>query len=215
MHTKTLGPLFLVVNLMTSPPVQAEQQTPVRTLLEQREQGVILQNFDLSCGAAALATLLNFQHGEKLTERQVAIGLISRDIYLANPQLLRTRQGFSLLDMQRFSGELGYRGEAMGQLTINDLIEQSPAIVPVNLYGFSHFVVFRGVLAGNVVLADPAFGNRTLSLQRFLTAWIEYDELGQVAFAVKRRDGLIPPDQLQVSAADLPILLPQDYDPER
>ncbi|MEM9263647.1 MAG: hypothetical protein AAGA22_08720, partial [Pseudomonadota bacterium] len=55
----------------------AEERAPVRSLLEIREEKVIRQNWDLSCGAAALATLLNFQHGERLTERTVAKGLIN------------------------------------------------------------------------------------------------------------------------------------------
>lgn len=183
-------------------------RSPIRSLYEQRQEHVVLQEFDLSCGAAALATILKYQHGEPVDERQVAIGLISRDIYLADPDILRRREGFSLLDMNRYVRQLGYDGEAVGRLSYEDLVARAPAIVPVSLYGYSHFVVFRGTLGANVLLADPAFGNRTLSADRFIDAWIAYEEFGHVAFAVRRRDGLTPPNRLGVVAADFPILMP-------
>jgi predicted double-glycine peptidase len=186
----------------------AQAPSPVRSLYEQRQEKVFLQQYDLSCGAAALATVLNYQHGEPVNERQVAIGLISRHLYLANPDILRRREGFSLLDMNRYVRRLGYDGEAAGRLSFEDLVARAPAIVPVSLYGYSHFVVFRGVLGSNVLLADPAFGNRTLGAQRFIDAWIAYEAFGHVAFTVHRRDTLTPPDRLSPSAADFPILMP-------
>jgi len=186
----------------------AQTPSPVRSLYEQRQEHVFLQQYDLSCGAAALATILNYQHGEPVDERQVAIGLISRDLYLANPDILRRREGFSLLDMNRYARQLDYDGNAVGGISFEDLVARAPAIVPVNLYGYSHFVVFRGTLGSNVLLADPAFGNRTLAAQPFIDAWIAYEEFGHVAFTVHRRDGLTPPNRLGLSAADFPILMP-------
>ena len=52
---------------------------------ELRQRNIVLQKFDLSCGAAALATILRFQQGENLTERDVALGLVSRDVYIRIP----------------------------------------------------------------------------------------------------------------------------------
>ena len=182
----------------------AQAAPPVRSLWEFRQQNVVLQKFDLSCGAAALATILRFQQGENLTERDVALGLVSRDVYIANPRLIRLRQGFSLLDMKRYVDRLGYDGQAFGSVTYKDLLSLAPAIVPVRFFGYNHFVVFRGSLGHNVLLGDPAFGNRTMSRQRFLASWIDYAKLGRVAFVVRRRDGLIPPNRLSVTAADFP-----------
>lgn len=180
--------------------------SPVRSMLEQRYSMVVLQEYDLSCGAAALATLLRYQHGEAITEKDVAIGLVSRADYLENPEILRIRQGFSLLDMHRYVERRGYIGEALGGIDYDDLLKMAPAIVPVRIHGYNHFVVFRGTSGSTVLLADPAFGNRTLTKQRFMAAWTEYAELGRVAFAVKRRDGLIPPNRLWPTAADFPLL---------
>jgi len=162
---------------------------PVRSLLEIRRQQVVVQEWDLSCGAAALTTLLRYQHGEDVTEREVALDVVQRGEYLANPDLLRLQQGFSLLDLKRAVDRRGYSGIGMGRLTLEDLVANAPAIVPVNLLGYNHFVVFRGQLGNRVLLADPAYGNRTMTLARFQQGWIEYPELGRVGFVVARRDG--------------------------
>lgn len=194
--------LPVMLGCLLSAPCVAQPAVPVRSLYEQRTEHVILQQFDLSCGAAALATILKFQHGRDTTERQVALGLINRDIYLTDPEVLRARQGFSLLDMNRYVQRLGYRGEALGGLTYADLQDRAPAIVPIRVYGYSHFVVYRGERGGNVLLGDPAYGNRTLPVDRFVEAWIDYAEFGHIAFSVHRRDGLIPPNRLEISGDD-------------
>jgi predicted double-glycine peptidase len=198
MHKLLDGLAMAIASIAFSVASPAASATPVLSMQEIKQQGIVLQQFDLSCGAAALATILRYQHGEAVTERDVAIGLISRREYLENPDILRIRQGFSLLDMNRYVERIGYDGEALGALTYEDLVDLAPAIVPVRLHGYNHFVVFRGAMGENVLLGDPAYGNRTMSRARFVAAWTEYADLGRVAFAVNRRDGLIPPDRLEV-----------------
>lgn len=162
---------------------------PVESLQEMRQAGVVIQKWDISCGAAALATLLREEFGDVVTERQVALGLIGRPEYLANPKLVREREGFSLLDLKRYVVARGYRGEGLGDMTLEDLERAAPAIVPINNHGYNHFVVFRGVSGDRVVLADPGFGNRSMSIDRFMSDWIQGGAFGRVAFVIKRKEG--------------------------
>lgn len=162
---------------------------PVKSLLEMRRENVVIQQWDLSCGAAALATILNHQHGDSVSEREVARGLMARDAYLADPSLIQRRQGFSLFDLKRYVDGRGYNGVGLGQLTLEDLVTRAPIMVPVNLDGYNHFVVFRGRFGNRVLLADPAFGNRTMLADRFEEAWLDYPDFGKVGFVVERRDG--------------------------
>lgn len=159
--------------------------TPVRSLLEQRQSGVVVQQWDLSCGAAALATLLQFQHGEAISEREVAALLVDRPEYLEHSWIVRARHGFSLFDLRRVARRLGYEGIGLGNLALADLDERAPLIVPVNLSGFPHFVVYRGRIENEVLLADPAFGNRTMPVSRFEQAWIDDVQLGRIGFLVR------------------------------
>lgn len=184
----------------------AEARPPIRTLYEMREEGVVRQEWDLSCGAAALATLLWFQHGDPVSEREVAVGMMRRPEYLSNPALIQAREGFSLLDLKRFVDQRGYNGVGLGQMTFDDLVERAPIMVPVDLQGFNHFVVFRGALGNRVLLADPAYGNRTLRRDRFEDSWLDFPELGHVGFLVERPDGRTPPNRLAPNDRDFVAL---------
>lgn len=175
---------------------------PVLSLIEKRHQNVVLQQWELSCAAAALATILRYQHGIPVTERSVALGMVKRKEYLANPDLLRLRQGFSLLDLKRFVDNLGYQGLGLGQLTFTDLVERAPIIVPVILRGYPHFVVFRGATSNSVLIADPAFGNVTIPVYKFIDAWIKYKDINHVGFVVTKEGEIAPPGKLSAQAMD-------------
>ncbi len=189
---------------VTTPGLASAQS--VKSLSELRRRQVYIQEFDISCAAAALATLLTYQHGDPVSEREIALGLIDRPEYIENPALIRLRQGFSLLDLKRFVDGRGYEGIGFGQLTYEDLLERAPIIVPLDLIGFRHFVIFRGELGGSVLLADPAYGNRTMSRERFERSWIVFPQIGRVGFVVERRDGLIPPNRLEPTLAEFLVL---------
>ena len=176
---------------------RAQSGAAVESLIEIRHDKVVLQQYDLSCGAAALATILNYQHGDPVSEREIAIGMMGRQEYIENPSVVTYRQGFSLLDLKRFVDQRGYNGVGLGQLSLDDLVERAPLIVPISVHGYQHFVVFRGVVDDGVHLADPAFGNRVMSRARFEKAWLDLPTVGRVGFYVERTDGLIPPNRLR------------------
>ncbi len=203
---KSLSAVFWGAAVLLSNDAVAQDLYPVVSLAEIRELNVVIQNWDLSCGAAALATILNYQHGDPVSEREIATRLMSRTEYLENPMLVRFRQGFSLLDLKRFVDDRGYNGVGLGRLTLEHLVARAPMIVPINIYGYQHFVVFRGMLGNRVLLADPAFGNRTMLRSAFDNAWLDFADVGHVGFVVKRRDGLIPPNQLDPKPGDFVTL---------
>lgn len=173
---------------------------PVRSLMEMRHESVVLQNYDLSCGAAAIATILNYQYGDKISEREVAIQLIGQERYVRNPSLVRARLGFSLLDLKRFVDTRGYDGIGYGGLAFDDLVDRAPIMVPIRTSGYNHFVIFRGVLGNRVLLADPAYGNRTMTRRRFERVWLDYRDLGNVGFIVARAGQQSPPGLLLARA---------------
>lgn len=191
---------ILLLGLAAS--VQAQERV-VTSLVEMRRAHVVMQEWDLSCGAAALATLLRYQYGEPVTEKEVAVAMMNRPEYLKHPELIQIRQGFSLLDLKRYAESQGYLGIATGKMELKDLIARAPIMVPINVSGYNHFVVFRGLRGNRVLLADPAWGNRTMLVSNFLDIWIDFPEIGHVGFMIKQRDGIqSPPNQL----------VPQDSD---
>lgn len=202
--TRHLVPLLalLLAGALWAPGLAADTRAPVKSLLEMRREHVVVQEWDLSCGAAALATLLRYQHGDMVTERQIAEGLINREEYLARPELVHLRQGFSLLDLKRYVAGRGYEGIGYGKLTLADLVDLAPVLVPVDFNGYNHFVVFRGLQGDRAVLADPAFGNRSVRIEKFQDAWLDSPVFGRVGFTVVRKDGREPPNRLGVEPGD-------------
>lgn len=189
---------FALLLLLAVAAVDARAGEPraVRSLLEARQDGVVTQEFDLSCGAAALTTVLNYQFGETVSEREVATALMHREEYVETPELVNARHGFSLLDLKRVVDERGYEGVGYGQLDLDDLLARVPAIVPIRTHGYNHFVVVRGMARDRVLMADPAWGNRTMTRDDFERAWLDYGEFGHVAFLVTRDGAPAPPGEL-------------------
>jgi len=199
--------LCLLPGMSMSPLSLAMDNTaPVESVLEKRHRNVVLQQWELSCAAAALATVLRYQHELPVTERSVVLGLINRPEYIDNPELVHLRQGFSLLDMKRLTTRLGYVGIGLGQLSFKDLLQRAPVILPINTHGYPHFVAFRGATAGYVLLADPAFGNVTVSIDRFLAAWIDYRDIGHVGFIVTQNGQVSSPGRLRAGLSEFPLI---------
>jgi predicted double-glycine peptidase len=166
----------------------------VRSLQEMRQQNVIRQKWDLSCGSAALSTLLTYDLHRPTSESEIVVWLLRR----VKPQKVRSRGGFSLLDLKRFAQSRRFKAEGYAEMTIDDLRQlDRAAIVPTRQKGFNHFVVFRGIIGDRVALADPAFGNLTMPVTRFQEMWA-----GGLVFTVLPPDENVP-GTLQPRRADL------------
>jgi hypothetical protein len=89
-----------------SRPATAEGSGPVRSLLEMRRENVVIQKWDLSCGAAALDILLRYEHGDPVTEREIARGLIKRFGLLSCPSWPAPSPAQCALAFHPFEGRL-------------------------------------------------------------------------------------------------------------
>jgi len=132
-----------------------------------KDSYIIKQQFDYSCGSAALATLLNYYLGERMTEQQVIQGLMD----YGDTQLIEQRRAFSLLDMKQFVAVLGYQGAGF-TAELDDLKSlDKPCIVPIEFYGYKHFVVYRGWYKDHLFFADPNIGNVSFTVTEFEKMW--------------------------------------------
>jgi uncharacterized protein len=142
--------------------------SPVRSLQEIRQEGVVIQKWDTSCGAAALATVLTYSVQYPVSERDVASGMLR----MTEPLKVKHRGGFSLLDMKHFVETRGLKGMGYRGMTLKQLLALQSPIVPIVQYGNPHFIVVRGLdNYGRVNIADPGFGNRTMAVDDFEGVW--------------------------------------------
>jgi len=158
---------ILIVALAAPQPGWASDAKPVTSLLEMRNAQLVRQHWDLTCGAAAAATVLTYQLGHPVSEREAAL----RMLRAGDVRLVRARLGFSLLDLKRLARSYGFDAAGYGGLTLDELVGLSPVIVPIRVNGFGHFVVLRGRQDDRLLVADPAFGNRVMTAGAFQDAW--------------------------------------------
>ncbi len=122
----------------------------------------------MSCGAAALSTLLTYHNGRPFSEMAITLTILKN----SDPALVRKRGGFSLYDLKRFVRAIGFEGLGYGDMSLDDLDAFNlPAILPIRINGFDHFVVFRKRLGNHVIVGDPAFGNTSLTVGHFKRMW--------------------------------------------
>lgn len=163
----------------------------VRSLKELRQDRVVLQALDYSCGAAAISTVATYFFGDPIKETDViAAILVTGQTPQEGIRKYFRRKGFTLLDLKRASETRGYRGTGYRGMTLEDLVEtiaeqRAPVLVPINPFGYYHFVVVRGVKGDRVFLADPAVGNMTMKIARFEDIWV--DGIGFVLTRPDRR----------------------------
>jgi predicted double-glycine peptidase len=156
---------------------------PVTSLKDIKFQRTLRQQYDYSCGAAALATLLSHHYQTPTPEQDVF-----QQMYASGDKTKIHKEGFSLLDMQRFLATRGFRADGF-KLPVEKLIgEKLPAIVLITDRGFNHFVVIKGAEDGRILIGDPSTGNRVVSMARFQEIWrnkilfVIHSHKDQVAF---------------------------------
>ena len=142
----------------------------LKSMIEFRDENIVRQQYDYSCGAAALATLLRFGLDDAVTEQQIVADLFAG--LARSDALAREKQGFSLFDLQQVAKKRGYQAEGF-RLEPQDLLGlNGPVIVFLETSGYKHFAVLKGVRGDRIYLADPSRGNIRMPSYRFLQAWM-------------------------------------------
>ncbi len=139
---------------------------PITSMKAARFRAMVHQQYDFSCGSAALSTLLTYHYGFKVTEENVFVAM-----YEKGDQPKIRREGFSLFDMKRYLESQGFQAD--GFEAPLDKLESAgiPAIVLINENGYNHFVVLKGVRDGRVLIGDPSGGTRAMAQAAFERLW--------------------------------------------
>jgi len=151
----------------------------VRTIkqlkLERAFSATVRQQYDFSCGSAAVATLLTHHYGNPVSESAVFQAMYQR----GDKERIR-RDGFSLLDMKRYLDAQGYVADGV-QVSLDKLVEAGvPAIALISDHGYRHFVVIKGRRGNRVLLGDPALGARIVPVEV-----LEKSRVGEIFFVIR------------------------------
>lgn len=127
---------------------------------------VVRQQYDYSCGSAAVATLLRYHYGTHVAETEVFQAMFER----GDQDRIR-RVGFSMLDMRAYLQSRGFAAEGL-RLSLDRLASLNvPAIALITHDGYRHFVVVKGIDAAHVLVGDPTFGLQTYTRAEFEAVW--------------------------------------------
>lgn len=160
----------------------------VQSWKDLRDKGIVKQDLDYSCGAASIATLINQQYGQNVSEEKVLDFMI---------QLGQEEGMASFADMQAVLPHLGFRGEGFAVSFAQLARLRAPVIVYLSYRSNDHFSVLRGIDNDTVLLADPALGHVSLHRDQFLQAWqTRKDDLAGKILAV------VPLDAAKASVTD-------------
>lgn len=162
----SMSPLYATAGSVWLPEVTGISNVPAKSLRESRYSQVVRQQYDFSCGSAAVATLLTY-HYDRATKEQDAFGAM----YDAGDKEKIATAGFSLLDMKLYLESIGYQADGY-EATLDTLAGAGvPAIALINYRGYRHFVVVKGIRDDEVLVGDPALGLKLMSRRQFESLW--------------------------------------------
>jgi len=136
---------------------------------ELNNKNVVMQQFDYSCGAASLATIMRYYFNDDVTEQSLMEDI--NTIFSDQEMDVIEESGLSFLELERIAESKGYQTASV-RLSVAALKElQGPVLVFVEPGGYRHFAILRGVVEDRVFLADPSRGNIRLPIHEFLNEW--------------------------------------------
>lgn len=151
---------------MGSAGTTTDYTVPVASMQARKFNTVVRQQYDFSCGSAAVATLLHYHYGDPQGEADVFRGM-----WRDGDQAQIRKVGFSLLDMKRYLASKNLRADGY-KVSLNDIAKRGiPGIVLITVKQYRHFVVLKGISKEEVLLGDPSLGLRTMPLAEFSKAW--------------------------------------------
>jgi predicted double-glycine peptidase len=149
-----------------TPVVGVNASVQVKSIKELKYRAVVRQQYDFSCGSAAVATLLTHHYANAVNEQDVFLAM-----YKKGNRAAIHREGFSLLDMKQYLDERGYQSDGL-YASLDDLARVGiPAIALIEVNGYKHFVVLKGVKNGEVMVGDPAAGLKLYRRSDFEKLW--------------------------------------------
>ncbi len=139
----------------------------VKSWTEFRDEDVIKQKYDFSCGSSSLATILKYFFNEDIEEKEILEYLLKARGLEGEKKLTKEDIALSFKDLQEYADKRGYKaaGLAMPLESLKDL--KVPAIVYLEIRQYEHFSVYKGMNDKFVYLADPSFGNMKMRIEKF------------------------------------------------
>ncbi|EAH6261243.1 C39 family peptidase [Campylobacter upsaliensis] len=163
--------ILKIVLIMTLLPLFLKAEFVVKSYQEIKNEKVIRQNYEESCGAASLATLINILDDSNLTESDLLKAMSGQQLYT---------DMVSFADLNDAVKKLGFQSKSY---KIDRKILESIISVPILVKieddpRFPHFVVIINHKGNYLQIFDPSYGEYISSKREFYSVWDRYKKGG-------------------------------------
>lgn len=173
--------LFLTLSLQAEVPIiekEVSADVPVTSWSEMRNKKVLRQQFDFSCGAASMATIMRYFYNRDIGEQEIVNEVLAtKGLSDRNKKFNVSDFALSFADLSDYAVAKGFKGIGMA-MDLDSLHKLNvPVIIYIKIRSFEHFTVFRGIDNNFVHLADPSFGNMKVKLEKFKEMFYQRGDL--------------------------------------
>ena len=134
---------------------------------ERKNSRVTHQQYDFSCGSAAVATLLTYHYARPTTEVDAF-----KAMWAVGDQERIRSVGFSLLEIKAYLESLGYVADGFKLSGLKRVADIGvPGIALIDTKGYKHFVVIKGITDKTVLFGDPSAGLVSMPRKEFAKMW--------------------------------------------
>jgi len=153
-------------------------EKPVKSWIEFKNENLTRQDYDYSCGASSLATVMKYYYDQNTTEKGILDEILSsKGLNKDNMKDLEEKDmSLSFLDLSKYVETKKFK--AIGLAIDFDGLEnlKIPVILYVKIRKNEHFTVFKGIDEDYVYLADPSFGNTKVKISKFKEMFLQRDD---------------------------------------
>ncbi|EPV9359898.1 cysteine peptidase family C39 domain-containing protein [Campylobacter upsaliensis] len=163
--------ILKIVLIMTLLPLFLKAEFVVKSYQEIKNEKVIRQNYEESCGAASLATLINILDDSNLTELDLLKAMSGQQLYTDMVSFADLNDAVKKLGFQSKSYKIDRKIlESIMSVPILVKIEDDPR--------FPHFVVIINHKGNYLQIFDPSYGEYISSKREFYSVWDRYNKGG-------------------------------------
>ncbi|AWI33636.1 C39 family peptidase [Helicobacter apodemus] len=162
-------------------PLALKAEFILKSYQEIRNEKVIRQTYEQSCGASSLATLINLIDNQKLSELDLLKVMSEKEL---------TTDMVSFLDLEEAVKKLDFKSDSfrINEQVLDKLIN-IPLLVKIeDDPRFPHFVIIINYQGDFLKVLDPSFGEYISSKREFYSIWDRENKGGYALVVVPKQE---------------------------
>lgn len=170
-----------VLKIIFCLPLLLQAEFAVKSLQELRNQRVVRQNYEESCGASSVATLINLIDNQNLSELDLLKIMSEKELFT---------DMLSFADLRAAAHKLGF--DSKSYLITRDLLDDLlniPLLVKIeDDPRFPHFVVIVNHKGSFIQVYDPSYGEYISLKREFYSVWDKHNKGGYALIVLPKKE---------------------------